>query len=340
MKLLHSTREVVVPEGLSLEVKARQVRVKGPRGETSQVSDQLSLSFGQQWRSQTLFWEREAAVWGVDVHKWAMSTRKAWMAAWAEQLCSKCKSSDRPHCSNVEQMLTSRYACQSIWRRSSACCGATAAAAGSAAPAAAGQHRQHEHSRCTCIRHSGVACLAAMDKGCHAQLAGIPAAAWWISQMCFRHPASGPFCLHPAGNALSAAQGRTSCSLSRWDKYRARPPVLFPKGPGSSAPHHVSTHAVSTHAGQLTRDFKHTRLDFAIVEEDGVKKLRVDCHLGKRKSLAVMRTVTSHIQNLFTGVSKVRLCCAQRAWHGPMPAQASCVWCWRRACDCDVICGL
>ena len=33
MKLLHSTREVVVPEGLSLEVKARQVRVKGPRGE-------------------------------------------------------------------------------------------------------------------------------------------------------------------------------------------------------------------------------------------------------------------------------------------------------------------
>jgi Ribosomal protein L6 len=64
-------------------------------------------------------------------------------------------------------------------------------------------------------------------------------------------------------------------------------------------------------AGQLTRDFKHTRLDFAIVEEDGVKKLRVDCHLGKRKSLAVMRTVTSHIQNLFTGVSKVRLCCAR-----------------------------
>ena len=38
MKLLHSTREVVVPEGLSLEVKARQVRVKGPRGETHQES--------------------------------------------------------------------------------------------------------------------------------------------------------------------------------------------------------------------------------------------------------------------------------------------------------------
>ncbi len=59
-------------------------------------------------------------------------------------------------------------------------------------------------------------------------------------------------------------------------------------------------------SGQLTRDFKHTRLDFSVVEEEGVKKLRLDCHLGKRKSLAVMRTVTSHIQNLFTGVSKVR----------------------------------
>ena len=70
----------------------------------------------------------------------------------------------------------------------------------------------------------------------------------------------------------------------------------------------LSKHGLSPCAGQLTRDFKHTRLDFAIIEEDGVKKLKVDCHLGKRKSLAVMRTVTSHIQNLFTGVSKVRLC--------------------------------
>lgn len=33
MKLLHSSRTVEVPEGITLEVKARQVRVKGPRGE-------------------------------------------------------------------------------------------------------------------------------------------------------------------------------------------------------------------------------------------------------------------------------------------------------------------
>lgn len=84
-------------------------------------------------------------------------------------------------------------------------------------------------------------------------------------------------------------------------------------------------------AGQLTRDFKHTRLDFALVEEDGVKKLRVDCHLGKRKSLAVMRTVTSHIQNLFTGVSKV---CADAAGASHDP-NMSCAW--RRCPTCATL---
>ncbi len=38
MKLLHSSRVVEVPEGISLEVKARQVRVKGPRGELDGAS--------------------------------------------------------------------------------------------------------------------------------------------------------------------------------------------------------------------------------------------------------------------------------------------------------------
>jgi ribosomal protein L6P/L9E len=33
MKLIHSTRTVVIPEDVSIEVKARKVRVKGPRGE-------------------------------------------------------------------------------------------------------------------------------------------------------------------------------------------------------------------------------------------------------------------------------------------------------------------
>ena len=34
MKLLHSSRTLDIPEGITLEVKARTVRVKGPRGES------------------------------------------------------------------------------------------------------------------------------------------------------------------------------------------------------------------------------------------------------------------------------------------------------------------
>ena len=33
MKLIHSTRTVVIPDDVEIEVKARKVRVKGPRGE-------------------------------------------------------------------------------------------------------------------------------------------------------------------------------------------------------------------------------------------------------------------------------------------------------------------
>ena len=33
MKQLVSSRNITIPEGVTVEVKARQVRVKGPRGE-------------------------------------------------------------------------------------------------------------------------------------------------------------------------------------------------------------------------------------------------------------------------------------------------------------------
>ncbi len=33
MRLVHSTRQVVIPDDVEIEVKARKVRVKGPRGE-------------------------------------------------------------------------------------------------------------------------------------------------------------------------------------------------------------------------------------------------------------------------------------------------------------------
>ena len=33
-----------------------------------------------------------------------------------------------------------------------------------------------------------------------------------------------------------------------------------------------------------------------LTEEEGVKHLNVDCHFGKRKALASIRTCTSHVQ--------------------------------------------
>ena len=45
-------------------------------------------------------------------------------------------------------------------------------------------------------------------------------------------------------------------------------------------------------------------MDVYLFEEEGEKKLRVDCHFGRRKSLASIRTACSHVQNLITGVTK------------------------------------
>ena len=42
-----------------------------------------------------------------------------------------------------------------------------------------------------------------------------------------------------------------------------------------------------------------------LTEEEGVKKLNVDCHFGKRKSLAAIRTATSHVQVRLVGVCLV-----------------------------------
>lgn len=41
-----------------------------------------------------------------------------------------------------------------------------------------------------------------------------------------------------------------------------------------------------------------------LIEEEGQKKLQVDCHFGKRKNLASIRTCTSHVANMITGVTK------------------------------------
>ncbi|GFR46379.1 hypothetical protein Agub_g7961 [Astrephomene gubernaculifera] len=56
--------------------------------------------------------------------------------------------------------------------------------------------------------------------------------------------------------------------------------------------------------GTLTRDFKHLAVDMFLTEQDGAKVLQVDCHFGKKKRLASIRTVCSHVKNMFTGVTK------------------------------------
>ncbi|KAK9832074.1 hypothetical protein WJX81_004111 [Elliptochloris bilobata] len=55
--------------------------------------------------------------------------------------------------------------------------------------------------------------------------------------------------------------------------------------------------------GSLTRDFKHLAVDLYLIEEEGVKKLKVDAHFSKRKQLAAIRTTCSHVQNLIKGVT-------------------------------------
>ena len=53
--------------------------------------------------------------------------------------------------------------------------------------------------------------------------------------------------------------------------------------------------------GMLVREFKHINLDITKTEEGDVK---VDLWFGKRKQLACIRTVCSHIENMCTGVMK------------------------------------
>eukprot|EP00955_Chlamydomonas_euryale_P113761 366232-Chlamydomonas_euryale.AAC.3 len=56
--------------------------------------------------------------------------------------------------------------------------------------------------------------------------------------------------------------------------------------------------------GTLSRDFKHTALDMFLKTEDGKTKFIVESHFTKRKQLASLRTIKSHVQNLVLGVTK------------------------------------
>ena len=54
--------------------------------------------------------------------------------------------------------------------------------------------------------------------------------------------------------------------------------------------------------GVLIRSFKHLSVDIVM---EGKKRLKVIKWFGKRKELAAVNTVCSHIQNMIKGVTKV-----------------------------------
>ena len=56
--------------------------------------------------------------------------------------------------------------------------------------------------------------------------------------------------------------------------------------------------------GSLTKSFKHLAVDIYMTDSETIK---VEKWFGKKKQLAAVRTVCSHINNMFTGVTKVSL---------------------------------
>lgn len=56
--------------------------------------------------------------------------------------------------------------------------------------------------------------------------------------------------------------------------------------------------------GTLSRTFKHLAVD---IQMEGKRKIKVIKWFGKRKELAAVHTVCSHIENMFKGVRKVTL---------------------------------
>mmetsp|Transcript_11721 Transcript_11721/g.11355 ORF Transcript_11721/g.11355 Transcript_11721/m.11355 type:complete len:193 (-) Transcript_11721:66-644(-) len=76
--------------------------------------------------------------------------------------------------------------------------------------------------------------------------------------------------------------------------------------------------------GTLQRSFKHMSLDIQSVE--GGKEIKVDLWFGNRETIAAIRTICSHIENMITGVSKgfkykMRFCYA----HFPINVSSSAV---------------
>lgn len=54
--------------------------------------------------------------------------------------------------------------------------------------------------------------------------------------------------------------------------------------------------------GKLVRDFTHVKMDLQLVGEG--KQIRLDLWFATKKQLATVRTIMSHIDNMFTGVTR------------------------------------
>ena len=78
--------------------------------------------------------------------------------------------------------------------------------------------------------------------------------------------------------------------------------VKVPEGVDVSVKSRVVT--VKGPRGSLTKDFRHLAVDIFMTDK---KTVRVEKWFGKRKELAAVRTVCSHITNLMTGVTNVRI---------------------------------
>ncbi len=78
--------------------------------------------------------------------------------------------------------------------------------------------------------------------------------------------------------------------------------VTIPDGVECSVKSRVVT--IKGSRGTLTKSFKHLAVDISMPKPNVVK---VEKWFGKRKELAAVRTVCSHINNLVNGVTKVKL---------------------------------
>ena len=78
--------------------------------------------------------------------------------------------------------------------------------------------------------------------------------------------------------------------------------ITVPEGLDAS----VKSRAVTVKGprGSLTKCFKHLAVDIYMTDASTIK---IEKWFGKKKQIAAVRTVCSHINNMFKGVTKVRL---------------------------------